>query len=232
MIRILKSRFILLTLIFLCSLPAARSQFIQGALILGGNVSQVDGDEIYGFNKLGFNAGAAAIVPFTDSWSLSIEALYSQKGAHRGPLYPNEEVDGAYDYRLNYAEIPVLIMFTDKDVITFGAGFSFNRLVSYTEDDNRIDELNTVEYSGPPATNSFEVLGDMRFRVYKNLKMNFRYSYSIAPYREVDFYYEYLDHPEHRKQYNSVMTWRLIYVINEKQSRQTRKENEIINDMQ
>lgn len=225
-----------LLVVILCALSLTGfSQVIQGALIFGGNLTQVDGDEVYGFNNIGFNTGAAAIVPFGKKWSMSIEALYSQKGAHRKAKWkvddPSNTVDGSYDYNLNYAEIPVLVHFNDKDVMTFGAGFSYGRLVNYDETDNRIDEFNTVEYESEPSIHDVEFLADIRFRVYKNLKMNFRYAYSLAPFREVDFHWDDVDHPEHRKQYNNVITWRMIWVINEKQSRRTQKDTEIYNDL-
>jgi hypothetical protein len=56
------------------------AQSFLGALAFGGNLTQVDGDEMYGFKKLGFNVGVSAIYPFTDKWSMSIEASFSQKG--------------------------------------------------------------------------------------------------------------------------------------------------------
>ena len=219
-----------LTLVLgMCGMASA--QIIQGALIFGGNLSQVDGDEVYGFNKVGFNAGASAIVPFNNNWSFSIEAIYSQKGAHRKAKFPREEVDGSYDYWLNYAEVPVLIYYNDKDVMTFGAGFSFGRLVQWDEKDNRINEFNWVDYESDPSINDFSVLGDIKFRVYKNLKMNFRYSYSLVSFREADFHWDYVDYPEHRSQFNNVISWRLIYVINEKQSRRKAKETQIYEDI-
>lgn len=228
----MKRKIILVITVMIVVSGMASAQIIQGALIFGGNLSQVDGDEVYGFNKVGFNVGASAIVPFNDNWSFSIEALYSQKGAHRKAKFPNEEVDGSYDYWLNYAEVPVLIYYNDKDVMTFGAGFSFGRLVQWEEKDNRMNEFNWVEYESDPSINDFSVIGDVKFRVYKNLKMNFRYSYSLTAFREADFYWDYVDHPEHRSQYNNVISCRLIYVINEKQSRRKAKETQIYEDIE
>lgn len=212
---------------------SAVSQIIQGALIFGANLTQVDGDEVFGFNNVGLNAGAAAIVPFGDNWSMSLEALYSQKGAHRKKQWNVDDPtrDGSYDYNLNYAEIPLLVHYNDKDVMTFGAGFSYGRLVSYDEIDNRDPNYVYVEYEAPPSIHNVEFLADVRFRVYKNLKMNFRYSYSLFSYRDATFHWEGLDHPEERSQYHNVITWRLMWVINERQSRRTQKETEIFNDI-
>ncbi|MDD5508213.1 MAG: hypothetical protein PHD25_07755, partial [Bacteroidales bacterium] len=62
-----------------------KAQFIKGAVIGGVNLSQVDGDEVYGFKKFGANVGAAAIIPFTDHWEVSIETIFSKKGSHQRP---------------------------------------------------------------------------------------------------------------------------------------------------
>ena len=227
--------FLFAVLLFFFLGRTVQAQIIQGAVIFGGNLTQVDGDEVYGFNRVGFNVGASAIIPINDHWSVSIEALYAQKGAYRGPLWkpiPPDTVDGRYSYRLNYAEIPILLHYNDKDVMTFGLGFSFGRLVSYTEYDNRMDVFNWVEYKANPAINNMEAIGDIRFRVYKNLKLNFRYSYSLFSFRDAVFHWEDLDHPEERQQYHNVISCRFIYIINEKQSKFTRKENKVFNDMQ
>ncbi len=208
------------------------AQIIQGTLIFGGNLSQVDGDEVFGYNHLGLNVGAAAIVPFGENWSVSLEALYSQKGAHRRAQNPGKVLDGFYDYDLHYAEIPVLLHYTDKDVLTFGAGFSYNRLIDYKEVDRRTGALEHVAYESEPSSHDVQFLADLRFRLYKQLKMDLRYAYSLLPFRQADFYWRDVDVPEHRKQYNNVMTVRLMWVINERQSRKIQRETEIYNDLE
>jgi len=62
-------------------------QRIKGALIAGMNVSQVDGDEIYGFKKVGLNAGASATLPIGKWFTFTIETLYSQKGSNQQGWY-------------------------------------------------------------------------------------------------------------------------------------------------
>jgi len=108
-----------------------RAQAFLGALAFGGNLTQVDGDEVYGFKKIGFNTGVSAIYPFNDKWSLSIEASYSQKGAYQ--KYPPEDVGKElpyYDLRLSYLEVPVLVHFKDKGFLNFGLGLSWGELIS------------------------------------------------------------------------------------------------------
>ena len=61
-------RIVALLLAFLVAAPSLlHAHIIKGELFAGGNLCQVDGDECYGFKKLGLNAGAGALIPFT-SW--------------------------------------------------------------------------------------------------------------------------------------------------------------------
>ena len=63
-------RFRILTLLlaFMLATPTLlHAQIVKGELILGGNISQVDGDECYHYRKPGVHVGAGALVPLT-SW--------------------------------------------------------------------------------------------------------------------------------------------------------------------
>ena len=116
------------------------AQIIKGEAILGMNLTQVDGDEVYGFHKFGANVGAGVLIPFTKNgkWEVSLEALFTQKGSYQSPQYNDtlnsgEVLTGEYKLRLNYAEVPVMVMFTDKELISAGAGFAWGRLVGVKE---------------------------------------------------------------------------------------------------
>jgi hypothetical protein len=166
---------------FLAFAGQARAQRIQGAIIAGGNLSQVDGDEIFGFNKIGFNGGLGAVVPFGKNFQFTIETLYSQKGSYQGKQY--EDVDsagnvttGEYKVNLDYLEVPVLVMYNDKDVITGGVGFSYGRLVRVREYEHGQRIETTTLNDGPYERNDFSALADIRFRIYKKFKLNLRYS--------------------------------------------------------
>ncbi len=206
-----------ITLLFLILLSGyflnLKAQVIKGALIAGFNMTQVDGDEVYGFKKFGFNVGAAAIIPVKKKWSISLETIFSQKGAYQRPQYNDSLYTGEYNLRLNYVEVPVLAHFTDKKIITIGTGFSWGRLV----------KSNEIEHGGIQSPysdsiafnkNDFNWLIDIRFRVWKKLKFNIRYAYSLAKIRTREFY-SLAGTSWTRKQYNNVLTFRLIYVFNE-----------------
>jgi hypothetical protein len=202
------------------------SQIIKGEAIFGTNLTQVDGDEVYGFRKWGINVGAGVLIPFDKKgrWDVSLEALFSQKGSYQKAFYEDscdgQRQTGEYNLRLNYVEVPVLVMYTDKDFISAGAGFSWGRLVGVTEYEHGqlIEETQTDGNTYNP--NDFSILADVRIRIYKALKFNLRYQYSLLPIRERDFENCRTGDQWSRKQYNNVLTFRLIWVFNEEKSQE------------
>lgn len=198
----------------------AGAQQFMGAVMGGMNLSQVDGDEVYGFKRIGGHIGLAAILPIKSKWDITLETVFNQKGAYEGEQYQDSlfgvQLNGKYDLRLNYVEVPLTAHFTDKQKYTVGAGFSYGRLVSSKE----------TEHNGaiPPYSdsvafnkNDYCVLVDFQIRVWKQLKFNVRYSYSMVPIRTRTYIDPYgIKDPNVRKQYNNMLTFRLVYVINEK----------------
>lgn len=216
---------ILLLTVFLAFLITSGSyaQRIMGAAILGVNASQVDGDEVYGYHKFGLNAGLAAIVPFGDHWAVTVENIYNQKGAHQRALY-QDSLDGSYDLKLNYLEVPVLVQYTDKDVATFGAGMSWGRLVGISEQRNGYPMPETTLESGIYRSSDINILLDVKFRVVDKLRFNLRYAYSVRPIATREIVDSKTGKPNIRDQYNGMFTFRLYYVFNEKRSRESRRQ--------
>lgn len=223
----MKRYFTLAIILFLAvSWQQTRAQIIKGEAIVGMNLTQVDGDEVYGFKKIGANIGAGVMIPFDKKgrWDVSIEALFSQKGANQNAQYSDtidgEVRTGAYRLNLNYVEVPVLVMYTDKDRISAGAGFSWGRLVSVKEwEHGKIMDSTTVA-NGVYSPNDFAILADVRIRLWEGLKLNLRYQYSLVKIRTRDFNNYYTGETWTRNQYNNVISIRLIYVFNEKKSRE------------
>ena len=65
---------ITLLLAFTMAVPALlHSQIIKGEVFVGGNISQVDGDECYHYRKFGVHAGAGALIPITNWMDVGLE---------------------------------------------------------------------------------------------------------------------------------------------------------------
>lgn len=114
------------------------AQIIKGEVFVGGTGSQVSGDECYGYRKYGAHVGAGALIPITNFMDVGLEVLFNQKGAYKkDSINPHLGLyTGRYDLRLNYAEVPVMIYFTDKDRYSIGVGVSYGRVVGLKESVN------------------------------------------------------------------------------------------------
>lgn len=206
--------FLILLLSFAICKPV-ESQNIRGALIAGFNISQVDGDEAFGYHKAGLQIGAAAIIQIDKKWSLSLENVFNQKGSWQRARFV-DSLDGSYKLHFNYVEVPLMLYYTDKERITVGTGFSWGRLVSVEEYKNSFRVGSTTLLEGPYKQNDWSVLFDLRFRLYKSLKMNIRYAYSIVPIATREVIDSKSGKPNIRNQYNNTGSIRLMYIFNEK----------------
>lgn len=201
------------------------AQRILGALSAGINLSQVDGDEKYGFKKVGFNGGPSVIIPFgrEGRWTVTMELLFSMNGSYQkgGAYVPDSLADtgmpasyNGYKLNLNYIQVPVMVHFTDKKIIAGGLGFAYGQLVNVREweDGERIE---TTTLQGPYTLADFQVLADVRVRIWKKLWADVRYSYSLLPIRTRDFTNVTETRVWTRKQYNNVITLRFTYILND-----------------
>ena len=178
----------------LLTLHCLRAQVIKGALIGGLNMSQVDGDENYGFHKYGINAGASAIIPLKHRFSLALEILYSQQGSYQSPIYlifmilPVNISSG-----LIMLKCLCLFSIMIKVVLFLVLDSHYGRLVYVAEEQynpkDKVVEWDNVRLNdGTYKNNDYEVLGDLRVRVYKGFYLNARYSYSMVKIRTRYFY--------------------------------------------
>jgi hypothetical protein len=197
------------------SIPLNAQKFV-GGVMAGMNLTQVDGDEVFGFYKGGLNLGAEAILPFgkKNQWSVSLGIQFSQKGSHQGVQNTDTMMNGSYTLRMNYVEVPLLLSYTDKRVIKGGVGVSYGQLVGVKEWESSKRTATTL--AGPYAKEDICLLGDVQFRMYKRFWLDLRYSYSLLEIRtrHYDPYPGFIT-PWERKQYNNVITVRVVYLINE-----------------
>ena len=222
----------ILLAVFLGMSFSAHSQVIKGALIGGVNLAQVDGDEVYGYKRVGANVGAAAIIPFNETWSLTLETLFSMEGSkEKGgegrwlqdsllDYNPYNDstwfyVNGAYDLHLDYVRVPIVMHYNDRK-LSLGAGFQYGRLVRVKEQEH--DIYNTTQKAESAYKNDdFSFLADIKYRIYGGLFLNFRFSYSLASIRTRTFYD--VDNPDitfNRNQRHNTLAFRLMWVINDR----------------
>ena len=212
----MKIKYLFIVFISLFFVTNVSAQNIKGVLIFGGNLSQVDGDEIYGFKNWGFNVGAAAIMPLNEKQTIniSVETLFSQKGSYQKYPFSYDTTDYPYyNLNLNYLEVPILFQYTDKKVITFESGFSWGRLVSLKEIEHGSD-LNWSKQQWPYSREDWNLVAGLRFRIHNKWHLNVRYAYSFKKIRTRS-YTDEIGQQWTRNQYNNVITLRLYYILND-----------------
>ena len=225
---------LILSLIF--TVAAAYPQKFIGSVIAGGNISQVDGDMVAGYCKMGFNGGMSVTLPLDDKyhWYGTIELLFSQKGSYESVkrhgyfvsdtnhlVLQNEDYSVPFNrkikYKLNldYVEVPVVFHYEDHHTgCAIGAGFAWGRLVRAHEIENGWTTTTDVR-SKTYRTSDWSVIADAQIRLYKGLKLNVRFQYSLRSLRTRDYYDKIKEESWTRKEYNNVISVRLIYSFNE-----------------
>lgn len=135
-------RFTILSLLLLSgAFQMMHAQIVKGEAFAGMSLSQVDGDECYGYRRFKGQIGAGALVPVTDWMDIGLEILYNPKGALRNDTLDQDSghFNGLYDLKLNYAEVPLMVYLTDKQRYTVGIGAAYGRLVGFSEKINGIE---------------------------------------------------------------------------------------------
>ena len=205
------------------------AQLFQGYALAGINLSKVEGDRInnnmLAFNKPGLNTGLGVALDVGHNFSASMEILFSQKGAYKKNGEP-DSLQPAYLISLNYAEIPLIIHYTDKEKYIFGTGFSYSRLLSLKWIVNGRTLSDKIQ-DGLYADNNIDWIADFRMNVWKGLKFNFRYAYSLKSIwsgTEDQLLETIGGQKQDMDQRNSMVSVRFIWSFNEKQTKITKEE--------
>jgi hypothetical protein len=215
-----------LTLIiaFLCLMFARlNAQVFKGFVNAGLNMTQVDGDEVYGYKMPGLHLGPGVMLDIGRNFDVSLEAAYTQRGANERAQYFTirglDTLTGAYRLRLVYFQIPLMIHYTDKDLFTAGLGFSYSRLVKAEEFEHGKQTTTNVG-NKVYSPHDYNVLLDLKYRFWGSFRLSFRYEYSMASIRTREFTSLGGSMTWTRDQYNNLISLRLFYIFNEDRARQ------------
>jgi hypothetical protein len=101
-------QFVLVALLVTSSLLAFSQRDFKGGILAGPVASQMSGDGLGGWDKVGFSAGAWVSMPLSDKMALNIAMKYITKGSRtkRDTLNFN-----TFAYHLNYIDVPVLLSY-------------------------------------------------------------------------------------------------------------------------
>jgi hypothetical protein len=187
-----------------------------GGLSAGVNFCQVDGDQRSGYHHVGLVAGPMVYARLRGPLFASMELLFSQKGSKDRSIRDNQYTGAGvaeYDIKLNYAEVPVTLLFKYKPRWTVGAGVTYGRLISSKEEawDNYPINLH-------PEINYFRkddwewhVL--LNYEFYPAWMVSMRFSYSFTSIRDADRIPQGYGGGA---QYNNLCSFRLCYFFHQK----------------
>lgn len=150
-----------------------QAQKFSGSALLGANFSQIDGDYLHGFRKIGLTAGGRIGYFIRKNKSVNFEFLYSE----RGSAVKLFESNPANKYTLRYLELPLI--FTIHDwwqeekkyyIARVDLGFSYGALFQLEVPIVDPDEFSKHDVS--------YILG-VGLHFTKNLGMSVRYTRSL-----------------------------------------------------
>ncbi len=163
-----------------------QSPFTAGVLA-GGSLSQVNGDESQGFNKLGLYGGLRGVIRFSHKFHVLVELLYSQKGSKlsRNVSY----TPGIKEFiKVNYMETPLIAKFFTQpksEGSYVEGGLSFARQINVNIDQHIIDPSRFVDYSAVVVdfnkNDLFAIVGcGLDFE--NHYEIGYRLSFSLMPF--------------------------------------------------
>jgi hypothetical protein len=161
------------------SKPSSRK--FNGGLYIGAVTSQMSGDGLGGWNKLGLNAGGFVAMRINENIGLNVALGFINKGSKKPADTKNGDTF-VYIFRLNYIEMPLLLVFTPTDFIRVKAGPSAGLLIKQkTWDNNTSSELDIT-----PAFNTLDIGGvlGIEVKLSESLSAEVRTTTSIVPVRD------------------------------------------------
>jgi len=168
--------FVICILFFICN--SITAQRFSGTAIIGANVSQIDGDNLFGWDKIGINGGMRLGYGIADKTNLAIEFLYSQRGS--APSISSSSDFESID--LKYIEIPLLVEYNDWYIededyykVAIEGGLSYGNLFSATSSNNFVPG-NIEGYK----THDISYTIGARYSVNRHVAGVFRFSQTIG----------------------------------------------------
>ena len=177
-------RILTITILFLLPLLLAAQNF-RGGLRAGLTMTQISGDDLSGFHKLGAYAGGFVNWRFiqNDRWSIQPEINFVMKGSSTY-LKPdkNGNVGSKYVLTLYYVEVPVLVKCRIVKGLEAELGPTFGVLAAATEKDAN---------GRMPARMPFRwyelcAMAGVSYLIKEHYGISFRYVQTLVPVRVCD----------------------------------------------
>jgi hypothetical protein len=179
---------------------------------VGFTASQISGDDLSGFHKIGAHVGGFvnhSIIP-SGRLKLQLELDFTMKGSHS---YTPKNVisDNFYSLTLGYVEVPLMLIWTAGKWTLWGKQFNFDLEIGPVFGVNVFSqerEANGPIVGRPPFTRfEFSGLVGLSLGIAEHHSINIRYGNSFIPVRTPDWVYGRLVN----KQFNSLIITSYCY---------------------
>lgn len=202
----MKKLVLLIALVFILSNVFSQGSRIKGGVRAGATTSQISGDDLSGFHKLGGYAGVYANIPFTkdEKWKFQMEINFIMKGSSlfaKGANNPN--MYRKYTLNLFYLEVPFLAKFNLVKGLEVELGPTVNFLFASRE----VNEGGVIMGRPPFRFYEISILGGFSYYFNDHWAINLRYTNSIIPVRIPTWVYDRVV----SKQFNSAFALSGIY---------------------
>ena len=183
---------------------SSNAQNFGGGIIAGISTSQVSGDQLGGFNKVGFLVGAFTNKYISPLLSIQMEMTFIQKGSKN----PKMNENSISDINLSYVEIPLFLKYQQSNTIAIEGGIETAFLISSSDNDiyGKISATNTREFN----TTDIGIFIGLDYSISPRLTLNSRISNSILPIRA---HASGATFQLNKGQYNSVLSFALHYIL-------------------
>jgi len=201
----------ILTLLFFCGILTynTNAQSFGGGIIVGASTSQVAGDLLGGFNKIGILAGAYTNLKVKENLKLQFEIIYIEKGSRnpnmRESNHPNYQ---KIEITLSYIEMPLTINLQQKENLGVELGIipAFNISATLNSADAKNISVPNPQYK----KYDLGVCAGINYHITDNIILNTRISNSIIPIRP---HTSGATHGWNKGQYNTVLSFAIHYKI-------------------
>jgi hypothetical protein len=204
--------------IILCLTIASNGQKFNGGFILGGIVSQLDGDYYGGYHKFGELGGVFVNLNITEKSSFQMEIEFIQKGSRKNADSIGNTADTTFLNRFNYLEIPVLYQLRLYKGLSAEIGPAVDILISSKVESNGLDASNAPNQIPLRPVTLSGIIG-VSYDLSKHLRANFRVNYSLLSIRNIHGFTEIPDSYRYIfwqwGQFNNVMSLSLIWYFKE-----------------
>ena len=190
------------TLLLFCGFLAISSnaQKFGGGIIAGASTSQVAGDMLGGFNKIGLLAGVYTNLKIKEDLQLQLEIIYIEKGSRNPNLHKNT----IQEITLSYVEIPISINLQQKENL----GIELGILPAFIMSSKMNDYFSEIEINPSFEKYDFGIFAGINYHLSKKIILNSRISNSIIPIRP---HVSGATNGWNKGQYNTVLSFALHY---------------------